>query len=515
MTRPQESALAACGLVVASASLSALLTQQAPPNFFDIAFGIFSFLGFAIVLALIALVRIGRERGSSAMSFVLALAGIASLLSAILSLAGLWNDGRYYTVLTPAWSLLSIVSFGFLPVKMGPVALMRFLPVIFAAGVFFRLHRLEKKKLRPLMTAVLLYLVLSFFLHTASWIGALVAVSREEVLRTPSDVYRVLVSVQADGYWTRAQTERFFAPLGRQGENGLIAIQGAVVFLLTACVSLFAALRTIRSGFLLVKRLRTRSVAVLGMSSVIGFGLGLFVHGPTFPYTDILAVLVLLTVLFFWFFWRRMSADIASLATDEQERPGLPLPSGVVALADAEDVRDGSLLLAIIGSMMLGWPVLLSVATASVVFVLHRRMGKGRGLIWALSDVASTALVAGSLGTASAAVALRDATQPQWIGRILIAVAILVGVECLLRRHAERMSSRLMQVFVLCSGIAGGLFVAHQRALWLLFLPAVAVSLIFARDGSQWCRFRLFPLYFVLGGTFALTLFVPQWLSKG
>jgi hypothetical protein len=481
----------------------------------DIAFGMVPFVAFGTVLTIAILVLYGKERTPLAITYTVRLLGWSGVIAVMLSFVGLWNDGRYYTLLTPPWALLSIASFGLLPFKMGPIALVRFLPAVFSVGVFLRLRHPMRSVAKAAIAAVIVYLPFAFSLHALSWIGGIFSALRSDVLSTPADVFRVLVSAQADGYWIRAQPERFFAPIGRQGENSFFGIQAAILFLCVTATLCVLAVRTIRSMDRIGKRLLARSTVLLGVAAVLGFGSGSMTHGPSMSYSDVIAVWVFLVVGIAWLLWQRFSWDIARLTDDERERPHLPIPSGAISINDAELIRDGTLGVSILGSFLLGWPVFLSLGCATTVSILAQRVSFASGKSRWLATSLAAGLTVACFGASALAVAVRDATEPEWAIRFLLAAAVLIAGEWALRHSIQPVLSRLRQAGLACAVMAFALVLARQQASWLLFLPAIGAVFILAQQEDRWRRFRLFPLYFVLGGLVMLAVFLPQWVIKG
>ena len=511
--RSKEAIFATCGLAFLTPFVSSFISQQGPPPLIEILFGILPYFAFGLALMVVVLILVAKERGPQASGHALKVAAIASVASLFFTLTRMWNDGSYYTVLTPTWSLISVFSLGLFPVKMGPIALLRFLPVCFATGVFWRVWKTRGKTGSALIAALLVYVPFALSIHLLSWIGGAMALSHGDVLSTPDDVFRVLVSAQADGYWTQAQTERFFAPISMQSQNALYGVQAALVFLLLTVLLAGFAVYTIRSLDVLAKRLLTRSTLLLAVSALLGLGLGLLLQGGSISYTEVIACIVFFVVLIAWLGWWRLARDIVHLSRDEREQPSLPLPSGLVSVQDAESLRDVCLALVLYGAFLLGWPVLISFVCASLLTWIDLRVEWPSRLdVWCRA--AASGLIAGCVGSAALAMAVSDAVEPQWMIRLLLAVAVLAGLVRLSRSLDRVLPARLPQVAVLCGGIGLALFFANQLALWVLFLPCVAAVFLLARNEEKWREYRIFPVYLLLASLVFVAVFVSQWLVK-
>lgn len=498
MSRMQEMACTVLAFSCASAFAASLLTRQSPPALIEIVFGVFPMLACATMLSVALLRFVGHEREQSAMRYARTLAGVACLFGVFLSLTTLWNDGRYYTILTPSGAIVSMLTLGFFPLTFGPIALIRFLPFVFGAGIGFRLWRNTEKKFLALCGACAGYFVLAFLLHALTWVGGILSFTQADTITQASDVFRILARAQADGYWTHAQAERFFAPLGRQGENGFLGIQAATAFLFFVLISVSLLLPYLRPGAAWLRRLGSKSVVALASIVVVGFALGGLMRVGATAYTTRLAYAAFAIVLCAWIVWWRAMREAASEAHEEQN----------------ERVRDTSLLLALAGSFILGWPMFLSILSATIFVQIERRLTSGSERWHHIVQSIARMSIAGSIGAAALVVALQEAIAPEWMFRILLATAFLIGCEHGFRHLSQTGVSRAREGFLLCLGIAFALFVAHQQAFWLLFLPSLAATLVASRTERAWSRLRARPLDIALGGIGSIILFFPQALIR-
>ncbi len=496
MSRVGESVAGVAGLALAAAVLASILAGSPSPLLADVLFGVAPFLFLAG--ALVALTAKKKSEGA------FRILGGALAATTLLAATKLWNDGSYYAVLAPVDAVFSILTLGFWPLHAGPLALVRFLPLGIGVGIWLRATRGGRPAKNALVGAVAAFLALAVSINALSWIAGTLGAVRGVSIATPEDAERVLITAQADGYWTRGQVERFFAPIGAQSENSFMLISAAVAFLVAFGVLLFFAIREIRGFDRLLKRLTSKSAILVGSAIVISGAIG-FSTRSSASYTDALACLVFLASAASWLFAWRLTRDLANLAHDERERTDLPLPSGAASASDAILLRDACVAISLFGALLLGWPVFAGFATAFILLLCVPTKNV-RPL--------TTALAATSLGSSALAVALRDAPPAGWMLHLVLAVGILVGLERL-SRHLERYATRRSrQSAVLIGGIALSFFVASERLLWLLFLPICAAYLLLLQKPDRWAKRRGFPVLFALGAIGCIALFVPRLFSR-
>lgn len=501
MNRVRDVLFALLGSSLAVPFFSSLVLQAPLPHVIDIAFGFFPFVALSFVLSFAAFLVFARERESQAIMSAFRVTSWACAGAFILSIANAWNDGSFYAVLTPSSAFASILTLGILPFRMGPDALVRFLPVFVMGGMLFRLRRSSLALPKRIAISVVAFLILSIVVHSLSWTSGFLAMSKGETLANPADAYKTLVSAQADGYWTRVQGDRFFAPIGTQSENSFSGIQAGFAYLLAAALLFLLAFRSGRSAFRLAKRLTSRSVAFMALAALIGYAVGLHVRGPIRSYTDILALLMSLVVTVCWLSWWRLARDIGTIARDEKDRE--------------ESMRDIFLILSLVGAFFLGWFVFLPLCCITLVASALPSWNVSNVRSRIVSDAIGAAAMAGGFVLSVLSVMLRDAAIPSWLLHFVLALALLLGLERLLRRFHEILPSRLLQAVGTGLGITAALFLANQRAFWLLFLPMLAGTLVIARNDASWRRFRHVPLYFVIVGFACIAVFLPQWLVQG
>ncbi len=450
-----------------------------PPTLIDITFGFFPFLAFGFLISLACLPRQRAER----LLIPICIAAI------FIAATRLWNDGSYLMVLSPIQALISMLTLGVWPLHVGPNALIRFLPIMFALSLGRHLLRMHLPWPQVWKLAGGLYLLQSILVYAMSWIGAALTLGTDATAQTAEDTLRLLVRAQANGFWTRGQLERFLAPIGQQSENSLLAIHASILFLATVAVLILFAVRQHRSIKTWVSPLIQRDSVLLIVSILIGLKLGRTVNIGLTAYTDKLAYAVFGVVAVTWLIWWRL----------QQKREPNEQPEGE---------NSGSLLLlALFGAVLLGWSVLLALGVVTLLTWMTTSLDRKqtyessatRGLGW------NMLLTAACLGWAALAFSLRDLTPSSWMVRIVLASATLIGLATFMQSAYAKSRSRLQQVVLLTVGVALVLLIARQAVVWLLFMPYFTSLLIISRTPHAWRLYRDYPAYATLG---ALTLIV-------
>ncbi len=514
MNRLNDTLRAIIGLSVVVPFFLSLAHFSSPPRLFDLAFGLFPLLALAFVTTYVVAAVFGRQRDVQASTTALIVMAWSCVTVSVVSFIPLWNDGSYLQILPPMSALTSMLTLGIFPFHAGPEAVVRFVPIAAAGALFFRLRRTQLPFQKRLLSVVGLYLFLSIAVYALSWISGGLALLRSDVLNGPADASRALVTAQADGYWTRGQQDRLFAPLGTQSENSFAAIQASIYFLMTLIPFGLFAFSFFRSGAALAKRLASRSSVLIFTVLALGLAIGMRTRAASSSYTDGLAFVVAIVVFAYWVAWWRFIRDIQTLPKDEQERPDLPLPSGVVTVNDLEAMNGVLLTLSLIGGFVLGWPVFVSLVCATIVasVMLPLRLENLRADT--ILSASGFFLVATAVGSAAVAVGLRDTAMPDWMIRIVLAIALLVALERLYRRADRLAPSRFIQAVLLSGVLLVSLVLANQRVFWLFCLPAFAVVIFGLNSNERWQKYRRIPTYVLLGGFLLVAAIVPQWILQ-
>lgn len=513
MSRVGSGLVALACVALAASFFASVIGGNPPPLFANVFFGVLPQLFLAGVVTFVVLTRFGGERIQTAGDATSRILAAALLVSLLLSLTTLWNDGSYYTVLAPGDAIVFILTLGFFPLKTGPEALARFLPAVVAFGIWFRAKRLGRDAKKGIVSALAAYLALALIANALSWIAFALGASHGVTIAGSEDANRVLVTAQADGYWTRGQVERFFAPLGQQSETSFALIRASVAFFASFLFLAFLAAREIRGFGRIMKRLASRSVIPLAAAMLIGAAIGFGSpagRGVTISYTNILACLVFLISAVSWLLAWRLMRDLTNLPRDERERPDLPLPSGAASVNDVILLRDASVVVSLFGALLLGWPVFAGFATAYILDVFSTKIVVADARRKMLIRSAAVALLAASLGASALIAALRDAPPATGMLRLVLSVGILIGAERVSRRLELFASSRLHHAAILLGAVACSFLIAGERILWLLFLPVCAAYFVFIQKTETWAARRAFPLYFLLGAVGFLALLMPR-----
>lgn len=500
--------IAALGILTPFAA--ALASGQPAPTLSEIAFRFVPALMAGSLVSAAAFVSIGRA-GKSAPS-VVALSVVACTVAVIASVFGPWNDGRSFIVLPVRDALLSVATLGVLPVRYGPEVVIRFLPACFAVGIAVIGRRSGVRLFRLVVAAAVSYSVLAAAMHGMTWIAGGIAAANATPMETADSTFRTLVSAHADGYWTRLQGERFFFPVGRQAENAIEAVRATVWFLVSAVAVIVALAASARSPGTLVKRIGTRTAMFWIVHLVAGLSVGLGMRGVRASYTDGVALAAFFVSSFAWTAWWRFRRDIENLASDERERPDLPLPSGSIQAHDLKQASELLLGCALFGSFLLGYPVFIGFAVAAAASWIASRDGAAfrDGIV---GDGVAAAFVGLGLGWAGLSMGVRDAPMPEWGIRIVVALALLAGIGHLFRHVQTRVEHRAAHFAVAAAGLAVSAAVARQRSFWVPVLAAAVGLLVLYRKPGKWHRYASWAVDAVRGGIVFILLFLSRAVS--
>lgn len=494
-----------CGLPF----LSGLLSGAGWPRSSDVVFGVAALVFLAAASAVAGPVLLGRLRLEQALASAIAVLLLAAGASLALDLSGWWNDGSAYLVLRPDQALVSILSLGVWPLRSGPTALLRFWPLLVALGLVWRLRPYRLAPLRLAWVVGAVYAVLAVSVHSLSWIAGMLAAAHQSALETSSDVFRVLVSSQSGGYWAVSQGERFFAPLGRQAETGLAAVQSAVWFL-AACAVLATCAARWRPMLRLARRLSDVESATWLLVSAFGIGIGAALGVKDRSYTSWLSLAIFVAVVVAWIWRQRLARDLDNLAEDERLRPELPLPSGLVAPHELEALIRLLGTAAFFGAALLGWTAVAALLMAETVSWLRSRRGLAWGGAW-ISDGASGFLVSLSLGAAGSTLGLRSfMLQPAQVATLAAASLVAAGTASLpwLERLPQR---RPILMLAPSGGLLLALLVLRQPAVWAVGSLAVVGQLVVGWRPAWYGRWKYLPglllLFFLVFLALARPLF--------
>ena len=486
----------------------AVVTGAKTPSVNEVLFGVFPVLAAAAIVVVFCLKISVRERFAQALSYAISACAISAGIGALAAILGLWNEGDLLTVLTPSQAFASLASAGIWPLSYGPEAAIRFVPIVCAVAIFLRILRARASMARAVTVSVIAYLLLGLLIHSLTWIGFMLSVTHRSGIESPIDVFRLLVSSQSDGYWVRLQNERFFASMGRQAEVGLAGTRAGILYLFSVITTFgFLTYRSSAAVGLLKRLVSAQSIRLISLG-IIGIALASSVPGQHSSVSDGIAMLVFLCSLVLWVVWWRNMRDLEDVAQDEQEHTDRPLPSGAIAPHVLEDVSFLALAFALFGGLLLGWPVCVGFVCASLsVWALSRE-----GLQWrdgVVTNLVGSIGVAVSLGWAGVAFGTRDVLAPNWMLRILLATAVVVGATFAVRQVQLLLESRWMQAVLIISVMMLAFIVAGQSAFWLCALPIIALLLILINKPGKWYRYaaRTFDLFLVV--VMFVAVFIP------
>jgi hypothetical protein len=460
---------------------------------------------FLSILSVVTLVSCGRLRCDQALASTVHLAALAGGSTVLLSALQFWNDGTYFTLLTPGATVLSILTFGIFPFSGGPETLERFFPAVFALGIFVILYKRQGLGRRTWLAAAVFYLLAAVLAHAFSWIAWIASAS----LAGPEDsrdILRLLANLQVDGYWTEGQTDRFLAPLGRQAETAIYAWQAGAYFLAALASLGWVGLKTLPWKKLLRRVAGFEPVAAFILVAV-SMRLAWSVHPASSGAANLTALAIFAFSVFAWILWRRFRQDAAALTRHETEHPEYPLPSGAIAPHEFEFLIHALLALALYGAALLGWQVFVGVAAATFAVWLFSACAwdqtpqlKFFGLVLIYASLAWAGL---AFGTRSGMV------FPDFI-YFLLGLAVLLGALEFVRGRAKTDSGRWL------AGYAGfvilaALGVAREPEVWAPGLIALLVAVyLFIKNAPSARKYGLWPLYFMAGLFALIGLFLPK-----
>jgi len=428
-----------------------------------------------------------RLRGMAATSSVLLIMAGSVLASLLLKLTNFWNDGSGLVVL-PIGSMFKSIALGaFLPMPDGPLAILRFLPLGIAAGIGYLGWKRGLERGRVAIIALATYIVLALAWQIPSLIAVFVT-PKDLTIENAQDAFAILVRSQSDGFWTADSALRFFAPFSDQGKNGITALHGALLFLLTAA----------SWSVLLVRRLGQQAVTILkklirpegGM--IVGIALAAFILGqsirisPRISFTLPIAILVFIFALLFLFVWISLRDSITNLAKDEIEFPDRPLPSGQLSLQEADDMATLSLGLSLTGFALLGWPIFIGALVIPGAYLALSVAEHEPFLRGTYARVVLLLLAALGLAWAGLSFGLRELSPADWMVRVAAGLAI-AGAGLVTVRSLPRQSVAVTVILGLSALISG------QWLIGMAVIPAIVLTWFLEFREDQQKR-RLWPM---------------------
>jgi len=254
---------------------------------------------------------------------------------------------------------LAFVTAGLLPypvASVGTIALLVFAVVL----VYRTIVRIRNNKKIAIAAAASLYASSLLVLLAPSVLGWFGLSDLSPLSAGALSVRRGLVLLANNGYWWNNLYDRFPFALGGEAELGSRLLVGALAYLVIAAVAACLAWRAARfSRTLWWRHVRGESfflpyvLALFGLALAAGQG-GVLV----WKYSQLLAFIILLLVLFFgWMFAVGLNHK-HDLAADARRGADHPLATGELAAAHLDEANVLFLVFGVMGAAILGWPVL-------------------------------------------------------------------------------------------------------------------------------------------------------------
>lgn len=417
----------------------------------------------------------------------------------VLSFLKIWNDGSGTTALTFPKALTFLFTLGALPTALGPEIILRGTAFSLAVFLAWRAWKNTSTIVSILKTFFLIWIPSALMLLVHTWMALFASVWRVYPVQHSLDAERVLGLVHTNSYWSNFQSDRFFSGVGNQLNVSLALSSSAIVFLLIICFLILTLIRLSpwnRPGVMiaLLKRLIGAQLFIFLSPLLIGLWIGLSAVRVNWNVLDVVALIVLVIVFLAWAIAWSFGRDIEDLTKDEREHPDRPLPAGVVRPDELEGFREVLMIIAVVGSVLLGWPVLLVILSLFGVGWISSSAGFGwmqsgrdRILIWAFF-AASLVLMGGAFAVRSAL--MPDKIFPQVLSWGIVVMAIK------LTRYFPPDPAKPLKSFI--PAALGGLFVAWvlQAPIVLAFLALMLLGLYFLQKNP--IKWRTYVLFYLL-----------------
>lgn len=345
------------------AGILAAVIERAPiPGFLLLALSIpLSFIT-ALLAALLVASLVSSVKVEQLWAQLLTAIPFAFMAGAIAGAIGIWNDGSGAVALAPGDAFIFVVTGGILPLGVGPLAVVRVATLVCCVSFVLILRARNVPSARAAIAGVASWIVASVVMLSESWIILAASLARSLAFQNALDATRIAGTLFTSSYWTSFQPDRFFASIGQQIPSASLLAGAALMFLCGIVALKFIFIQTLAqravAAIALTKRMIGRAFLLLLSPALAGFLIGGRALRLTWNGLDILAALVALTVISSWFMWWHFGRDIEDLATDESANPDRPLPSGIVQLDELQALRSILVIIALVGSFLLGWPIL-------------------------------------------------------------------------------------------------------------------------------------------------------------
>lgn len=457
--------------VIGVAVLIALVLQtllNGRPTIFFALYLVLPHVVFAVLATFVAASSLRfREQGIESLIGI----GVACslVLGLLASLLGVWNDGSGITVLTLRGTLTSLVTGGILPWKDGPQELIRFFPlgvsVVFAIFAWKR----SSSKIKGVGVAVGLYVVLWAAWHVLTWAAYLLRPTGFSI-ELAQDAFSALVRAQSSGYWTNDITNRFLAPIADQGKSVSILLQAAILYLGSICLLGGSWTKTIVRNSAIAKRFLVPEGAALIAVILGAYALGQSIRVmPRVSFTLFFVMAILLVSGICLGIWMQLRSDLENIRRDEQENPGYPLPSAAISPPEAETVSSIAGGFALLGSILLGWPVFCGFLAGFVMNEAMKLFNVSSFLRQKWPRVLIILSLACGVAWAGLAIGLQDLSPATWLIRLALGLGCIGGALILSREVWPRPAIGI-SVILLTAAILSGQ--------WLIGMAAIPTLIV-------------------------------------
>lgn len=354
------------------AGILAAVIERAPiPGFILLGLSIPLLFVVSLLTAVLVASTLSRVSVGQLWAQVLTVIPFAFLGGTIAGAIGMWNDGSGAVALAPLDALLFVATGGMLPLGTGPLGVVRVSVIVCCAALVLILRARGTHSSRAALIGIASWVAASIVMLSESWIILAASIGRSLAFQNALDATRLMGALHANSYWASFQSDRFLAGIGQQIQVASTLSAAALVFLMSIVVLKLIFIQSLAqrmaAAVALAKRLAGRAFLLLVSPAVAGFLIGGRGARLAWNGLDIIVVLVAVTVVCAWFMWWHFGRDIEDLATDEVSNPNRPLPSGIVQLDELRSMRNILVIVALVGSFILGWPVFALTAALFVV----------------------------------------------------------------------------------------------------------------------------------------------------
>jgi hypothetical protein len=185
--------------------------------------------------------------------------------------------------------------------------------------------------------------------------------------------------------------------------------------------------------------------------------------------------------------WMQLHSDLENIRLDEQENPNYPLPSAALTPPEAEMVSSMAGGFALLGSILLGWPVFCGFLAGFVMYETTKLLNVSSFLRQKWPRALILLSLACGISWAGLAIGLQDLTPATWLVRLALGLGCVGGALILLRESWPHPAIGISAILVV-AGIVSG-----QWLIGVAAIPALIVTWILEfRENAQ--KSLIFPL---------------------